>query len=173
MLCHITDNLLKNQCETVFLGTLILVSHKNGSFFPISAAESTKIPKDKIGICSKNVIPKEVLAKSSHLSMVCSLSLKMRKMGKWRTKEDVAGLKNCICCFQYLKVMFLREMKDLRDASSPSVDPSAHRKRCQWNGENWKAGLKISSNWSYLMMNLNLWFKSSSVCLEEVRREIQ
>lgn len=93
MLCHITDNLLKNQCETVFLGTLILVTHKNGSFFPISAAESTKIPKDKIGICSNNVIRKEVLAKSSHLSMVCSLSLKMRKMGKWRTKEDVARLK--------------------------------------------------------------------------------
>lgn len=94
MLCHITDNLLKNQCETVFLGTLILVSHKNGSFFPISAAESTKIPKDKIGICSNKVIPKEVLAKNSkNLSMVCSLSLKMRKMGKRRTKEDVAGLK--------------------------------------------------------------------------------
>ena len=52
------------------------------------------------------MIAKELLAENlAYLSMVCSVSLKhLRKLDKWRTKEEVAGLKKLSTADeQYLK----------------------------------------------------------------------
>lgn len=63
---------------------------------------------------TKKVIPKELF------TMLCSASLKKksRKLDKWRTKDDVAGVKNLSSADeQYLRVE--------RVAAETLVDPGA------------------------------------------------
>jgi len=121
------------------LGTLLLAAcHKEISFVPISLVASIKTPKDIIKdsiFAPTRWFPKELLAENlTYLSMVCSVSLKhLRKLNKWKTKEEVPGLKkNIYSRWTVSEVTSLRKKKksskdltqDLRDASGPSVDPS-------------------------------------------------
>lgn len=56
----------------------------------------TEFNRDKIVFCTNKGISKELLAENlEYLCMVCSLALKnLRKLGKWRTKKWVTGLKH-------------------------------------------------------------------------------
>lgn len=70
------------------------------------------------------MIPEEVLTENVwYLDMVCIVSLKkLRKYDKLRTKEVVSGLKK-IVDKQYLKVTFLRNMKEIQQRHD-TFDPS-------------------------------------------------